>query len=70
MATSSLRRRNLRRRRQPPPTIFRWIARIHILHWLASFAAVIWTYNAAQIHRYMFPACSPTTFAECREGRW
>jgi hypothetical protein len=61
MATASLRRRNLERRKPPA---------IQAEH-LIGFAVVlgIWTGYLIQIYHLLAPACSPTTFAKCREGR-
>jgi len=62
MTTTTLRRRNLRRRRQPSP--------IRLEHIAGFAAALAWTGYLIQVHHLLAPACSPTTFAECREGRW
>jgi hypothetical protein len=60
MTTTPLRRRNLRRRQATP---------IRIEHILGFVPALIWTGHLIQIHHLLAPACSPITFAECREGR-
>lgn len=61
MTTTSLRRRNLRRRRQAPP--------IRIEHVIGFVAALIWTGHLIQIQHLLTPACSPTTFEQCRVVR-
>jgi hypothetical protein len=58
MTTTPLRRRNLRRRRQPPA--------IQIEHVIGCIVILIWTGHLIQIHHLLMPACSPTTFEQCR----